>query len=64
MRPSRFINSKTLDDPNDIVEAGSDQEFDMLSDWSSWELVEALQKLDQQLTEDEEDAWMYRDLCK
>lgn len=46
MRETRLINKKKFDDPTDSLEAGSNEEFDLISEWSSYELVETIQDLD------------------
>lgn len=54
-RETRLINKEVLDDPDEPLEAGSESEADIISDWDRSELVETIQKLDQQLFEAEKE---------
>lgn len=45
MRKSTLILSNNLDDPNYVIEAGSNEEFDLLCEWNRTELVEVIQAL-------------------
>ncbi len=49
MRKSTLVNSSTLDDPSEIVEAGSETEYSLMRKWTRDELVETIQKLDAML---------------
>lgn len=47
-RESRLINKDFLDDPNEILLAGSNEEFDLLMEWDRQELVVLIQQLDEE----------------
>ena len=48
-RESTLIDKSTFDDPSDSCLAGSNEEFDLLCEWSRDELVETIQALEQKL---------------
>lgn len=49
-----MIDKTNFDDPKESLEAGSSDEADLLQEWSSWDLVEKIQELDQQLYNSEQ----------
>ncbi len=44
MRDTRLVNKKVLDNPEEILEAGSSEEADIIAEWSREELVDSIQE--------------------
>lgn len=60
-RDTRLVNKVVLDEPSKILCAGSNEEFDIISEWSSCELVESVQELDEKLYKLEQ---AYEKVCR
>lgn len=46
-RESRLVNKSALDFPDEILEAGSSKEFDIIMEWTREEMVESIQNWEQ-----------------
>lgn len=44
-RDTRILDKSTFDDPEEFLEAGSNEEADMIAEWSRDELVDTIQDL-------------------
>lgn len=64
VRESRLVDKNIFDDPNEILEAGSNEELDLIAEWSREEMSETVQRLDAELFEAETELAKLREELK